>query len=146
MELTEQDRVAFGRAMGMKAREILAAEAVAGGYVVTTHDHQRTFVDEHGRVGGRVAAPVAPPVGFPSPVAAEPEQSGSVSQTQDPGSSGAGGPGGPKGEVEVPDGSEREVLAWVDGDPVRAAAALRAEEARETPRKGLAAKLRDLAV
>lgn len=159
LELTDKDRTAFGRVLGMKAREILAAEEVPGGYVVTTHDHQRTFVDIHGQVGG--AAPAAPPA------AAVPEEpsvaktsgegggqgpddgtaksstaEGSVPEGSVP-SGGTPGGGAPEG-AQVPDGSEREVLAWVDGDQDRAAAALRVEEARETPRKGLLGKLQQL--
>jgi len=43
--------------------------------------------------------------------------------------------------LEVPDGAAKTVLAWVGGDPERAAAALTAERARPNPRKSLIAEL-----
>lgn len=43
--------------------------------------------------------------------------------------------------VEVPEGTVNEVLTWVGDDHDRAVAALHAELARETPRKGLVADL-----
>lgn len=146
MHLTDEHRAAFAQAMGMKMREILAVEEVPGGYAVTTHDHKRTLVDEFGRVAG--AAPVVPaPAVSSAPAAAEsvqedPPEPQSPAQDLDGGQDPDGGesPG-----LRVPEGSEREVLAWVDGDADRAAAALGVEEARETPRKGLLGKLRQLA-
>lgn len=50
----------------------------------------------------------------------------------------------PDGET-VPDGTAQEVLAWVDGDPTRAAAALAEEEKRDNPRSVLISKLRKVA-
>jgi hypothetical protein len=41
----------------------------------------------------------------------------------------------------VPDGSAAQVLDWVGTDPDRAAQALAAEQARETPRKGVLSAL-----
>lgn len=46
---------------------------------------------------------------------------------------------------EVPDGSERDVLAWVGDDPERAAAAYVVEQDRDPVRKGLTDKLQKLA-
>lgn len=46
-----------------------------------------------------------------------------------------------KGPDEVPDGSTKEILAWVDGDADRAALALEAERSRDEPRKSLVEKL-----
>lgn len=48
----------------------------------------------------------------------------------------------PAAEDQVPSGSAREVLAWVDGDRQRAERALAAEEINERPRAGLVAELR----
>lgn len=44
-----------------------------------------------------------------------------------------------------PDGPPATVLAWVDGDPARAALALEAEEARPRRRKSLVSTLTELA-
>lgn len=138
--MTDDARAAFAQVMGMKRREILAVEEVpGGGWVVTTHDHQRTMVDAQGRVVG--AAPPVPITAVPPAAApARPAPAGDLAPVSDP----APDPGLGAAAEPVPDGSEREVLAWVDGDPERAAAALRAEEARETPRKGLLGKLQQL--
>lgn len=46
---------------------------------------------------------------------------------------------------EVPDGSAREVLEWVDGDPGRARAAIAAENRRERPRVTLLGALESIA-
>ncbi len=53
-------------------------------------------------------------------------------------------PRGPENPAGVPSGSEKDVLGWVGEDRERAQAALDLEQARETPRKGLAAKLQAL--
>lgn len=45
---------------------------------------------------------------------------------------------------EVPDGSAKDVLAWVGDDQERALQALAAEEGKESPRKGLVANLEKL--
>lgn len=45
-------------------------------------------------------------------------------------------------DVEVPDGSIREILTWVGDDQERALEALRAERARPTPRKTLVNELK----
>lgn len=53
-------------------------------------------------------------------------------------------PDGPGVDIDgdgVPEGSAKQVLAWVGDDPVRAAAALEAETHREKPRTTLAADL-----
>lgn len=53
----------------------------------------------------------------------------------------------PVGDVDgdgVPDGSVKEVLAWVDADPARAQAAIEAENARPKPRPSLVAELSKL--
>lgn len=44
----------------------------------------------------------------------------------------------------VPDGTAKDVLAWVGDDPARASLALEAEGRRETPRKTLTAELEKL--
>lgn len=46
--------------------------------------------------------------------------------------------------AEVPDGTAQVVLAWVDGDAVRARAALEAEQDRPTQRRTLLARLQAL--
>jgi hypothetical protein len=46
---------------------------------------------------------------------------------------------------EVPDGTAEQVLAWVDGDPDRAARAIDAEQSRDKPRSVLLANLRKVA-
>lgn len=56
-------------------------------------------------------------------------------------------PDGPVVDVAgdgVPDGSAKDVLAWVDGDPERATAAWDAEQARDKPRATLLADLTKL--
>lgn len=45
----------------------------------------------------------------------------------------------------VPDGTANQVMAWVNSDPERAAAALEAEKAKAEPRTSLIAKLEKLA-
>lgn len=53
-------------------------------------------------------------------------------------------PDGPGVDIDgdgVPEGSAKQVLAWVGDDPVRAAAALEAEAHREKPRTTLAGDL-----
>jgi hypothetical protein len=44
----------------------------------------------------------------------------------------------------VPDGTAEQVMAWVDGDLARAAAALAAEHAKDKPRAGLSGALERL--
>lgn len=43
--MDEQLRADLARAMGMKVREVVAYEPVDGGYLVTTHDGQKTPVE-----------------------------------------------------------------------------------------------------
>ena len=43
-----------------------------------------------------------------------------------------------------PAGSAKQVLAWVDGDPARAAVALDAELARDKPRRSVVAALEEI--
>lgn len=45
----------------------------------------------------------------------------------------------------VPDGTANQILAWVNNEPERAAAALEAERAKAEPRTSLIAKLEKLA-
>lgn len=57
-------------------------------------------------------------------------------------------PDGPGVDIDgdgVPEGSAKQVLAWVGDDPERAALALEAEHAREKPRSVLTADLEKLA-
>ncbi len=53
-------------------------------------------------------------------------------------------PGTTTRSTDVPDGSIREVLAWVDGDPARAAQAI-AAETEVKARKGLLSQLEQIA-
>ena len=46
--------------------------------------------------------------------------------------------------VVVPDGTAKEVLAWVGDDHTRAEMALKTEKGRETPRKGVISALEEL--
>lgn len=107
---------AAARAMGMKTSEIVALERARDGWVATTHDGQRTLLD---LVEGEVVVlgPYTPPA---------PDQSAATGE-------------------EVPEGTEKDVLAWVGEDPGRAAAALECERTKDTPRKGLVTKLEQLA-
>ncbi|MFG3709206.1 hypothetical protein ACGF7U_31370 [Micromonospora sp. NPDC047670] len=118
------------QALGMKVREILAVDRVDGRYAVTTHDGQRTLVDDRGRlVDDRADAP-APP----TPPATPAGPGTPAEQTSRP---------GPDGD-QVPDGSLDVVLQWVGGDPQRAQAALDAENDREKPRSTLVEALERL--
>lgn len=47
-------------------------------------------------------------------------------------------------ESEVPEGTVREVLDWVDGDAEKAQKALDVENAKESPRKSLVSQLEDI--
>ena len=47
-------------------------------------------------------------------------------------------------ESEVPEGTVREVLDWVDGDAEKAQKALDVENAKENPRKSLVSQLEDI--
>ena len=47
-------------------------------------------------------------------------------------------------DVVVPDGTAKEVLAWVGDDHTRAEMALKTEKGRETPRKGVISALEEL--
>lgn len=47
-------------------------------------------------------------------------------------------------EPEVPEGTVREVLDWVDGDSEKAQKALDVENAKENPRKSLVSQLEDI--
>lgn len=46
--------------------------------------------------------------------------------------------------TEVPDGTAKEIIEWVDGDPERALQALVAEESSDKPRSTLIAKLQEI--
>ncbi len=46
--------------------------------------------------------------------------------------------------VELPQGTTKELVAWVDGDLVRAQAIIDAELATDQPRKGLLSELQEL--
>lgn len=50
----------------------------------------------------------------------------------------------PEAELEVPQGTSKEVMEWVGDDKERAAAALAAEQASGEPRKGLTRDLEEL--
>ena len=106
-------------AMGMKAREVTAVEAVPGGWAVTTMDGQRTFLDEDRRPAGPYDPAAPAPVPAPEPDLQASEEAGDG----------------------MPDGTEKQVLDWVGEDTGRAAQALEAENAKGSPRKGLVTKL-----
>lgn len=65
----------------------------------------------------------------------------------DPGATEQGRHSGPAAGVDeqVPDGAEKDVLAWVGQDQTRAARALAVEKAADKPRGGLVAKLEKVA-
>ncbi|MGH3369604.1 MAG: hypothetical protein ACRDPR_06355 [Nocardioidaceae bacterium] len=109
------DRAEAARVMGMKLTEVVEVEETADGHVVTTHDGVRTVFP----------APV-PAVAAPEVPASEPVRE------QEP----AGG--------EVPDGSAKDVLAWVGDDSDRALQALVREQEKDAPRKVLVRDLEKL--
>lgn len=50
----------------------------------------------------------------------------------------------PTTDSGVPQGTSREILAWVDRDPDRAKLALAEEEKSDPPRKGLVGDLKEI--
>lgn len=154
------------RALGMKTREIREITRADGGYEVTTHDGQRTLVGRDGALlpaGGPVAGTAEEQAAGsarrepPAKSALKPEWvEHAVASGMDRASAAAmskaelvaktGGASEPEQEPSpVPDGTPEEVLAWVDGDKERAAAAHDVEMDREQPRAELAAALEELA-
>ena len=107
------DRVEAARLMGMKVSEVIDVEETANVIVVTTHDGVRTRLPGTGVV-----------------VAVDELPAGEPAEDDDE----------PDGD-DVPDGSAKEVLAWVGEDSDRAIRALEAEERRESPRKVLMGQL-----
>lgn len=112
------------QALGMKQREIVTIERGDGGYVVTTHDSRRYLVT----AGGQITAP--------DDAEASGKSKGRQTRRQ---------PKTPETTSRVPAGTAEEILAWVDGDAERAAAAYAAEVGREQPREDLAKALEKLA-
>lgn len=111
--------------MGMKPhREVREVVPVDGGHKVLTHDGQWTLIADDGGVSGPVPAPeVIEQMAYEDGVtAAEVVDELLLSDG-------------------VPDGTKDEVLAWVNDDPGKAAAALEVERGRENPRSTLMAAL-----
>lgn len=105
--------------LGMKEREIIAVEDAGDGWVVTTHDHQRTHLLDDGTVAGAYTPP-------------------------EPAAAAVDTPAVPAGSPPQPEGTEKQILEWAGADRERAERALRAEREKETPRKGLVSKLEQL--
>lgn len=118
------------KAMGMKLREVVDVRKVAGGHAVTTHDGVVTLVTPEGGFLPYTAVAAAEEAPKESGKSAEPAAAVSPSPPADPGAEG-----------DVPDGTEKDVLAWVGDSPSKAELALAAENAKESPRKGLVDKL-----
>jgi hypothetical protein len=116
--------------MGMKLREIVDVRRVPGGHAVTTHDGVVTLVTKEGELLPYTA--VAP---------AEERQGPAPTPSTAPGPAAPA----PTPDGDVPEGTEKDVLGWVGDDRDRAALALAAENAKESPRKGLVDKLGKLA-
>ncbi|MEV0805738.1 hypothetical protein [Micromonospora sp. NPDC050200] len=121
MSLTRDEAA---QALGMKRREILAVDRVDGGYAITTHDGQRTLVNQRGTIvaTGDILDPAGAPPAPQTPPPADPDGSDTP-------------------PAAVPDGNAADVLAWVGGDVDRARTAASAEQGRERPRTGLLAEL-----
>ncbi|SCL15073.1 hypothetical protein [Micromonospora inyonensis] len=124
MSLTREQAA---QALGMKTREVVDVVRDGDGYVVTTHDGQRTPVARTGEVARRSRVNgndrTTPAAGTP------------VTPTPTP------PPAGPDSAGAVPDGSAAEVMTWVGVDVDRAIVALAVEEARDKPRSGLVGDL-----
>ena len=114
------DRFEAARVMGMKPAEVLEVEQTADGVVVTTHDGVRTLLP------GPAVKVVELNTGG--------EWTDITAHVSDP---------KPAGD-EVPDGSAKDVLAWVGDDSERALRALVAEQEKDTPRKVLVRDLEKL--
>lgn len=112
------DRSEAARVMGMKLTEVLEVEETEAGHVVTTHDGIKTLLPDGGTMPPYVGG--------------------------DDGVSAVLSPGDEPDGDEVPDGSAKDVLAWVGDDPERALQAFDVEHAKDSPRKVLLATLEKL--
>jgi len=97
-----------------------------------------------GRLGHIGVRPAEPPAGPPAEAAVDPAPGPGHDSIPDPGS-GQAGDVDVDGDLAVPAGTVAEVLAWVGGDPARAARALDVERARPSPRSSLVDQLTPLA-
>lgn len=135
--MNDEVRAELAQLLGMKPREVVHADLADGQIRITTHDGQAVMLP----------APAMPPdsgierAPEPDPADAPPV---TVPDEEAPPSPVEVDPIEPE-PLEVPDGSAKDIRAWVDGDPARAAAALAAERARPTPRTTLIAELERLA-
>jgi hypothetical protein len=126
------DRQRAAEALGMKLREVTAVDRIGDTWVITTHDRQRTVVNDAGEVLGRGdllvdgTAPADPAAaGQTTPAAVE----ATVTEAEAPTA------------ADVPTGTIEEVLTWVGDDPLRAQLAAAVESQRDTPRATLAQAL-----
>lgn len=132
MALSREDAA---RRLGMAVAEVVQVhDAGDGGSIVVTHDGYPTLVTADDQlvfgpeaIGGRLDV-----AGVAAPVVSVDEES-----VDDAG-------GGPLDDVEVPDGTAAEVLAWVGDDPDRAGQALAHERARDRPRASVTGPLEKL--
>lgn len=117
------------RRLGVAEHEIVDLKAHAGWWHVLHHDmasHEESW------------KPV--PVAADDPAVPAAEDAPAAEPVDDD----PDGPGVDTDGDGVPDGSARQILAWVDGDHDRAALALAAEQGREAPRSTLVAALEKL--
>lgn len=152
-------RAAVAQRMGMKPSEIVNVAEDGDSVLVVTHDGVHSRIDESGVTVVSAPAPLPrdPSTGeIPSTVAEQPAvvldeadrctacggtglRGDELARADEPSTADAE-PDEADGD-EVPDGTAKEVLAWVGSDPDRARRALQAEQQREDPRSGLTGAL-----
>lgn len=142
------DPIEAARLLGVADTEVVDVRAHAGWWDALHHDqasHEETWREVPGNPetpADDPAEPVAYVVGESGPELVDIPAGASVAQAvpdDDP-----DGPGVDTDGDGVPEGSARQILAWVDGDRDRAAQALAAEQGREAPRSTLVAALEKL--
>jgi hypothetical protein len=115
------ERVEAARRLHVAEQDVRKVEPHPDGVVVTLADGTTRLLTEHGWKRYEASAE-------------DLDASGEPKTESEPGVERAT-------DVEVPEGSVREILAWVGDDHERATEALRVEQARETPRKSLVREL-----
>jgi hypothetical protein len=129
------------RAIGVAVTEIKSADETEHGVaVVMSNGARRLLVDGDGfyslddHSANKGLRRWTPPEGTDEDLDPETDPDGPAGGGQGPGE-------GEGGELVVPDGNVEEVMAWVDGEPAKALAALEHERAKASPRKSLIDRL-----
>jgi hypothetical protein len=124
--------------LGMAVREVIDVVETDAGHVVTTHDDQRVLVTDDAVLPYTAAVLV----GEHGPELATEAASAEDVAALHAKLQAAGDDEGQ--ELVVPQGTADQVMEWVCDDPARAAAALKAEQAANSPRSGLIGRLEKL--